>query len=28
MATIEQSPDGATFAQTALSILIDANMGN
>lgn len=26
MATIEQSPDGATFAQTALSILIDANV--
>lgn len=28
MATIEQSPEGATFAQTALSILIDANVGN
>lgn len=28
MATIEQSPDGATFAQTALSVLIDANLGN
>ena len=27
MATIEQSPDGATFAQTALSVLIDANLG-
>lgn len=27
MATIEQSPDGATFAQTALSVLIDANIG-
>jgi AcrR family transcriptional regulator len=26
MATIEQSPDGATFAQTALSVLIDANI--
>lgn len=28
MATIEQSPDGATFAQTALSVLIDANLRN
>ncbi|MGV0028954.1 TetR/AcrR family transcriptional regulator [Phormidesmis priestleyi] len=28
MATIEQSPEGATFAQTALSVLIDANVGN
>ncbi len=28
MATIEQSPDGATFAQTALSVLIDANVGD
>jgi AcrR family transcriptional regulator len=28
MATIEQSADGATFAQTALSILIDANLRN
>lgn len=28
MATIEQSPDGATFAQTALSVLIDANIGD
>jgi AcrR family transcriptional regulator len=28
MATIEQSPEGATFAQTALSTLIDANVGN
>lgn len=28
MATIEQSPEGATFAQTALSILIDANVDN
>lgn len=28
MATIEQSPEGATFAQTALSILIDANIGD
>ncbi|MBD3886877.1 TetR/AcrR family transcriptional regulator [Phormidium tenue FACHB-886] len=28
MATIEQSPEGATFAQTALSVLIDANIGN
>ncbi|MFB2772027.1 TetR/AcrR family transcriptional regulator [Pelatocladus sp. BLCC-F211] len=27
MATIEQSPEGATFAQTALSVLIDANIG-
>ena len=26
MATIEQSSDGATFAQDALSILIDANL--
>lgn len=26
MATIEQSPDGATFAQTALSVLIDATV--
>lgn len=26
MATIEQSPEGATFAQTALSVLIDANV--
>lgn len=28
MATIEQSPDGATFAQTALSVLIDANVNS
>lgn len=28
MATIEQSPEGATFAQTALSVLIDANVDN
>lgn len=28
MATIEQSPEGATFAQTALSVLIDANVGD
>lgn len=28
MATIEQSSDGATFAQSALSVLIDANVGN
>ncbi len=28
MATIEQSPNGATFAQSALSVLIDANIGN
>lgn len=28
MATIEQSPEGATFAQTALSVLIDANLSN
>ena len=28
MATIEQSPDGATFAQNALSVLIDAGAGN
>ncbi|MDV2996324.1 MAG: hypothetical protein N4J56_005978 [Chroococcidiopsis sp. SAG 2025] len=28
MATIERSPDGATFAQTALSVLIDANLEN
>ncbi|NEQ20310.1 MAG: TetR/AcrR family transcriptional regulator [Microcoleus sp. SIO2G3] len=28
MATIEQSPEGATFAQTALSVLIDANVSN
>ena len=28
MATIEQSSDGATFAQDALSILIDANLSN
>jgi len=28
MATIEQSPEGATFAQTALSVLIDANVGS
>lgn len=28
MATIEQSPEGATFAQTALSVLIDANVGH
>jgi AcrR family transcriptional regulator len=27
MATIEQSPNGATFAQSALSVLIDANLG-
>lgn len=27
MATIEQTPDGATFAQTTLSVLIDANLG-
>ena len=26
MATIEQSPDGATFAQNALSVLIDASL--
>ncbi|MBE9033683.1 TetR/AcrR family transcriptional regulator [aff. Roholtiella sp. LEGE 12411] len=26
MATIEQSPNGATFAQSALSVLIDANL--
>lgn len=26
MATIEQSPDGALFAQNALSVLIDANL--
>jgi AcrR family transcriptional regulator len=26
MATIEQSPEGATFAQSALSVLIDANV--
>ena len=28
MATIEQSSEGATFAQTALSVLIDANIGD
>ena len=28
MATIEQSSEGATFAQTALSVLIDANVGD
>jgi AcrR family transcriptional regulator len=28
MATIEQSPEGATFAQTALSVLIDAHVGD
>ena len=28
MATIEQSPNGATLAQSALSVLIDANIGN
>ncbi len=28
MATIEQSPEGANFAQTALSVLIDANIGS
>lgn len=28
MATIEQSPNGATYAQSALSVLIDANIGN
>jgi len=28
MATIEQSPDGATFAQNALSVLIDASLVN
>lgn len=28
MATIEQSPEGATFAQTTLSVLIDANVGD
>ncbi|MCA1993954.1 MAG: TetR/AcrR family transcriptional regulator [Coleofasciculus sp. S288] len=28
MATIEQSPEGANFAQSALSVLIDANVGN
>lgn len=28
MATIEQSPEGAVFAQTALSVLIDANVGD
>lgn len=28
MATIEQSPEGAIFAQTALSVLIDANVGD
>ena len=28
MATIEHSPNGATYAQNALSILIDANIGN
>ncbi|WP_193198780.1 TetR/AcrR family transcriptional regulator [Nostoc sp. MG11] len=28
MATIEQSPNGATFAQSALSVLIDANIEN
>lgn len=28
MATIEHSPEGATFAQTALSVLIDANVGD
>ncbi|MDZ4877028.1 MAG: hypothetical protein CLLPBCKN_006463 [Chroococcidiopsis cubana SAG 39.79] len=28
MATIEQSPEGATFAQTALSVLIDVNVGD
>ncbi|MBD2771917.1 TetR/AcrR family transcriptional regulator [Iningainema tapete] len=28
MATIEQSPNGATFAQSALSVLIDANVEN
>lgn len=27
MATIEQSPEGATFAQTTLSVLIDTNIG-
>ncbi|MBD2074608.1 TetR/AcrR family transcriptional regulator [Phormidium sp. FACHB-592] len=27
MATIEQSSEGATFAQTALAVLIDANVG-
>jgi len=26
MATIEQSPDGATFAQNTLSVLIDASL--
>ncbi|ARV59734.1 TetR family transcriptional regulator [Nostocales cyanobacterium HT-58-2] len=28
MATIEQSPNGATFAQSMLSVLIDANLKN
>ncbi|WP_313885069.1 hypothetical protein [Scytonema hofmannii] len=28
MATIEQSANGATFAQSALSVLIDANIEN
>ncbi|MBW4689635.1 MAG: TetR/AcrR family transcriptional regulator [Komarekiella atlantica HA4396-MV6] len=28
MATIEQSPNGATFAQSALSVLIDASIEN
>ena len=28
MATIEHSPNGATYAQSTLSVLIDANIGN